>query len=66
MTDEPAPSPRSRRRSRPERDPNTSPDRAASLGGEGSTANYIDYEPIDPPSGLPPSSSEPIVFPDRY
>ncbi len=32
----------------------------------GTTANYVDYEPIDPPSGLPPSSSEPIVFPDRY
>lgn len=64
-TDEPAPSPR-RRRSRPERDPNTSTDRVASIGGEGSTANYIDYEPLDPPSGLPPSGSEPIVFPDRY
>jgi Ycf66 protein N-terminus len=33
---------------------------------EGTTANYVDYEPIDPPSGLPPSGSEPIVFPDRY
>ncbi|AFY92062.1 Ycf66 family protein [Chamaesiphon minutus] len=66
MIDEPAPSPRSRRRSRPERDPNGSADRVASIGGEGSTANYIDYEPLDPPSGLPPSSTEPIVFPDRY
>jgi Ycf66 protein N-terminus len=65
MTDEPAPTPR-RRRSRPERDLNTSPDRSASVGGEGSTANYVDYEPLDPPSGLPPSSTEPIVFPDRY
>ncbi len=33
----------------------------------------VDYEPIagkpfvdEPPSGLPPSSTEPIVFPDRY
>ena len=33
---------------------------------EGTTANYVDYETIDPPSGLPPSGSEPIVFPDRY
>jgi hypothetical protein len=33
---------------------------------EGTTANYVDYEPIDLPSGLPPSGSEPIVFPDRY
>lgn len=42
--------------------------------GEGTTANYVDYEPldkpldarIDPPSGLPPSGPEPVVFPDRY
>ena len=33
---------------------------------EGSTANYVDYEPIEPLSGLPSSGSEPIVFPDRY
>ncbi len=33
---------------------------------EGTTANYVDYEPIDPPSGLPPSGAEPIIFPDRY
>jgi Ycf66 protein N-terminus len=33
---------------------------------EGTTANYVDYEPIDPPSGLPASGSEPIIFPDRY
>lgn len=33
---------------------------------ESTTANYVDYEPIDPPSGLPSSGSEPIVFPDRY
>jgi Ycf66 protein N-terminus len=61
-----------RRRSRPDRgqDP-------ASTSGESrqrpktgrtarTTANYIDYEPIDPPSGLPTSGPEPIVFPDRY
>jgi Ycf66 protein N-terminus len=39
------------------------PDRSSK---EGTTANYVDYEPIDPPSGLPSSGSEPIVFPDRY
>jgi Ycf66 protein N-terminus len=33
---------------------------------EGNNVNYVDYEPIDPPSGLPSSGSEPIVFPDRY
>jgi hypothetical protein len=41
-------------------------DRTSTGSGEGSMANYVDYEPIDPPSGLPPSGSEPIVFPDRY
>ena len=61
-----------RRRSRPDRGQDL-----ASTSGEsrqrrqtgqtaGTTANYIDYEPIDPPSGLPTSGPEPIVFPDRY
>jgi hypothetical protein len=55
-------SPPRRRRPRPDR-PETNPDDAT----EGTTANYVNYEPIDPPSGLPPSGSEePIVFPDRY
>jgi hypothetical protein len=40
--------------------------RPESSSKEGTTANYVDYEPIDPPSGLPPGGSEPIVFPDRY
>jgi Ycf66 protein N-terminus len=40
--------------------------RPESSSREGTTANYVDYEPIDPPSGLPPGGSEPIVFPDRY
>ncbi len=40
--------------------------RPESTSREGTTANYVDYEPIDPPSGLPSSGSEPIVFPDRY
>jgi Ycf66 protein N-terminus len=57
-----------RRRRRPERDPAepTSRDRSATGQIAGTTANYIDYEQIDPPSGLPPSGSDPIVFPDRY
>jgi Ycf66 protein N-terminus len=41
---------------------------------EGSMGSYVNYEPIvdptdrpsEPPSGLPSSGSEPIVFPDRY
>ncbi len=40
--------------------------RAESGSREGTSANYVDYEPIDPPSGLPSSGGEPIVFPDRY
>jgi hypothetical protein len=40
--------------------------RPESSSAEGTSANYVDYEPIDPPSGLPPGGSEPIVFPDRY
>lgn len=57
-----------RRRRRPERDlaEPASRDRSATGQIAGTTANYIDYESIDPPSGLPPSGSEPIVFPDRY
>jgi hypothetical protein len=64
-----------RRRPRPD-SPGDGNERAASAAStrqrpersskEGTTANYVDYEPIDPPSGLPPSSTEPIVFPDRY
>lgn len=65
-----------RRRPRPPRDPDRSRD------VEGTMASYVDYEPIphsggyandgtgeppmEPPSGLPTSSTEPIVFPDRY
>jgi hypothetical protein len=45
-----------------------------SRDSEGTMSSYVDYEPIvdpkekpsEPPSGLPPSGSEPIVFPDRY
>ena len=64
-----------RRRPRPE-DPGDGSQQMASSSStrprpersskEGTTANYVDYEPIDPPSGLPSSGSEPIVFPDRY
>ena len=61
--------PRRQRRPRPE-----NPAIATNLD-QGSTANYVEYEPIadanireplDPPSGLPESGSDPIVFPDRY
>ena len=70
-TSDPDPNPR-RRRPRPDREQDTADasgekrHRPETGQIEGTTANYIDYEPIDPPSGLPPSGSEPIVFPDRY
>jgi hypothetical protein len=72
--DDPGSAPR-RRRPRPDT-PGDGSQRVASAASsrqredsgsrEGTTANYVDYEPIDPPSGLPSSGSEPIVFPDRY
>ena len=51
-----------------------SPLEQRSRDAEGTMGSYVNYEPIDdpdarpkePPSGLPPSGSEPIVFPDRY
>jgi Ycf66 protein N-terminus len=55
-----------RRRPRADRSQPTTNDRDDTRQGEGTTANYVDYEPIDPPSGLPPSGAEPVVFPDRY
>jgi hypothetical protein len=55
------------------RDRSTRPDRderqdrpADSRSAKGSMSSYVNYEPVDPPSGLPSSGSEPIVFPDRY
>jgi Ycf66 protein N-terminus len=72
--DDPGSAPR-RRRPRPENPGDSSQQmastaptrqRSESSSKEGTTANYVDYEPIDPPSGLPPGGSEPIVFPDRY
>jgi Ycf66 protein N-terminus len=55
-----------RRRPRADRSQPMTSDRDNTRQGEGTTANYVDYEPIDPPSGLPPSGAEPVVFPDRY
>lgn len=57
------PDPSSRRR----RSRSTTNDEQPIASAEGTTASYVDYEPIDDPqSGLPPSGDEPIVFPDRY
>jgi hypothetical protein len=48
--------------SRPRRRPPSRPTESA----EGSMANYVDYEPIDPQADDPASDPEPINFPDRY
>jgi hypothetical protein len=59
--------PRSRRKRSTRPDPDDRQDRRSDSRSEnGSMAGYVNYEPVDPPSGLPPSGSEPIVFPDRY
>jgi hypothetical protein len=72
-TNDPDVSPRRRPRPQQERDDRgTRSERTRDA--EGTMGSYVNYEPIDdpddrpnePPSGLPPSSSEPIVFPDRY
>jgi hypothetical protein len=63
---------------RPRRDFDGSPERSSNdsrnNGAEDSMARYVDYEAVvceasaspNPLSGLPPSGSEPIVFPDCY
>jgi Ycf66 protein N-terminus len=55
-----------RRRPRTDRPQPTTDDRGSDRQSDSTTANYVDYEPIDPPSGLPASGAEPVVFPDRY
>jgi Ycf66 protein N-terminus len=55
-----------RRRPRTDRPQPTTDDRSNDRQTDRTTASYVDYEPIDPPSGLPPSGAEPVVFPDRY
>lgn len=67
--------PTPRRRPRPPQDRDGYGDRSDSpRDAEGTMSSYVNYEPIvdpndkpnEPPSGLPSSGSEPIVFPDRY
>ncbi len=59
--------PRRRRRNNTERIQSDSDSASATRRRtEGSMTGYVNYEPVDPPSGLPASGSEPIVFPDRY
>ncbi len=57
--------PRRRRRpTRPDRDDDRPTD---SRSANGSMTAYVNYEPVNPEDGLPPSGTEePIVFPDRY
>jgi hypothetical protein len=63
-----------RRRPRTDRPQPTTDDLGTNRQSDSTTANYVDYEPlakpldarIEPPSGLPSSGAEPVVFPDRY
>jgi hypothetical protein len=67
LNEESTPRRRRNRSTRPEHDDRQ--DRPAdSRSAKGSMASYVNYEPVDPdpPSGLPSSGTEPIVFPDRY
>jgi Ycf66 protein N-terminus len=62
------PTPRRRKRpTRPDRDDDRLDRPADSRSAKGAMTAYVNYEPVDPEAGLPPSGTEePIVFPDRY
>jgi Ycf66 protein N-terminus len=59
---------RRNRSTRPDRDDDDRQDRPTdSRSAKGAMTAYVNYEPVNPEAGLPPSGTEePIVFPDRY
>ncbi len=58
---------RRRSRTRPDRDDDRLDRPTDSRSAKGSMTAYVNYEPVNPEAGLPPSGTEePIVFPDRY
>jgi Ycf66 protein N-terminus len=58
---------RRRNRSTPDRDDERQDRPTDSRSAKGSMTAYVNYEPVHPEAGLPPSGTEePIVFPDRY
>jgi Ycf66 protein N-terminus len=65
--DESAPRRRRNRSTRPDRDEDRLDRPADSRSAKGAMTAYVNYEPVNPEDGLPPSGTEePIVFPDRY
>lgn len=66
VDEESTPRRRRPRSTRPDPDNRQAERPADSRSAQGSMASYVNYEPVDPQSGLPSSGSEPIVFPDRY
>jgi Ycf66 protein N-terminus len=58
---------RRNRSTRPDRDDDRLDRPTDSRNSNGSMTAYVNYEPVNPEAGLPPSGTEePIVFPDRY
>jgi Ycf66 protein N-terminus len=58
---------RRNRSTRPDRDDERQDRPTDSRSAKGSMTAYVNYEPVNPEAGLPPSGTEePIVFPDRY
>jgi hypothetical protein len=67
LNEDSTPRRRRNRPTRPDRDDDRQDRPTDSRSAKGSMTAYVNYEPVNPEAGLPPSGTEePIVFPDRY
>jgi Ycf66 protein N-terminus len=67
LNEDSTPRRRRNRSTRPDRDDDRLDLPTDSRSSKGSMTAYVNYEPVHPEAGLPPSGTEePIVFPDRY
>jgi Ycf66 protein N-terminus len=67
LNEDSTPRRRRNRSTRPDRDDDRLDRPTDSRSAKGSMTAYVNYEPVNPEDGLPPSGTEePIVFPDRY
>ncbi len=67
LNEDSTPRRRRNRSTRPDRDDERQDRSTDSRSAKGSMTAYVNYEPVNPEAGLPPSGTEePIVFPDRY
>jgi Ycf66 protein N-terminus len=67
LNEDSTPRRRRNRSTRPDRDDDRLDRPTDSRSAKGSMTAYVNYEPVHPEAGLPPSGTEePIVFPDRY